>query len=163
MLLSTVIYGIVIRFSFFLSQKTNENQWKSTEKPEKPMLWRVTFCWGGGRRIANPLWSPKLGTGPISKIQTPFDSLVRGLSKHGVKVDLEVVNDVTGQVKVRMFDFSGVVTSASTILMLSANKANESKWILSLTFVSFPVLCDHNTGQGHLRSPGKRSNQKNGI
>ena len=33
-------------------------------------------------------------------------------------------------------DFSGLVTSASTISMLSANKANESAWIVSLTFVS---------------------------
>ena len=40
--------------------------------------------------------------------------------------------------------------------MLSAYKANESEWILSLTFVSIiSVLWDHNAGQGHLRSPGK--------
>ena len=26
--------------------------------------------------------------------------------------------------------------------------------------VSFPVLCDHNTGQGHLRSPGKKGQTK---
>ena len=45
--------------------------------------------------------------------------------------------------------------------MLSANKANESAWIVSLTFlVAFPVLCDHNTGQGHLRSPGKKGQAK---
>ena len=74
-------------------------------------------------------------TGPMSKIQTPFDSPVRELSKHGVKLELEVTDDVTGQAKVRMFDFSGLVTSASTISMLSANKANESAWIVSLTFI----------------------------
>ena len=49
-----------------------------------------------------------------------------------------------------------MVTSASKISMLSANKANESAWIVSRTSVSFPVLCDHNTGQGHLRSPGEK-------
>ena len=68
-------------------------------------------------------------TGPTPKIPTPFDSPVRELSKHGVKFDQEVTDNVTGQVKVRMFDLSGLVTSASTILMLSANKANESAWI----------------------------------
>ena len=40
------------------------------------------------------------------------------------------------QVKFRIFDFSGLVTSASKISMLSANKANESAWIVSLTSVS---------------------------
>ena len=68
-------------------------------------------------------------TGPISKIQTPFDSPVRELSKRGLKADLEVTDDVTGQLKVRLLDFSGLVTSAGTISMFSANKANESAWI----------------------------------
>ena len=45
--------------------------------------------------------------------------------------DLYFTDDVTGRVKVGIFDFSGLVTSASTISMLSANKANESAWILS--------------------------------
>ena len=45
--------------------------------------------------------------------------------------------------------------------MLSANKANESAWIVSLTYVTIiPVLCDHNTGQGHLRSPGEKGQTK---
>ena len=44
--------------------------------------------------------------------------------------------------------------------MLSANKADESAWIMSLAFVSLPVLCDHNTNQGHLRSPGKKGQAK---
>ena len=75
-------------------------------------------------------------TGPIPKIQTFFDSSLRELFKHGLKFDLEVTDDVTCQVKVKMFDFSGLETSASIISMLSANKANESAWIMSLTFVS---------------------------
>ena len=74
-------------------------------------------------------------TGPISKIQTPFDSPQNELSKHGVKFDLEFTDDVTGQVKVRIFDFSVLVTLASTILMLSTNKANESAWVVLLTCV----------------------------
>ena len=47
----------------------------------------------------------------------------------------KVTDDVTGQVKVRIFDFSGLVTTASKISMLSAIKANESAWIVSLTSV----------------------------
>ena len=39
-------------------------------------------------------------------------------------IDLGVTSDVTGQVKVKMFDISGLVTSASEIAMLSTNKAN---------------------------------------
>ena len=39
-------------------------------------------------------------------------------------IDLGVTSDVTGQVKVKMFDISGLVTSASKIAMLSTNKAN---------------------------------------
>ena len=45
--------------------------------------------------------------------------------------------------------------------MLSAYKANESAWIVSLTSVSI-ISCafDHNTGQGHLRSPGEKGQTK---
>ena len=75
-------------------------------------------------------------TGPISKFQTPFDSPVRELPVQGQNFDPGVTDDVTGQVKVRIFDFSGLVTSASKISMLSANKANDSAWIVSLTSVS---------------------------
>ena len=50
--------------------------------------------------------------------------------------DLGVTSDVTGQFKVKMLDISGFVISASKISMLSANKANESAWIVSVTFVS---------------------------
>ena len=39
-------------------------------------------------------------------------------------IDLGVTSDVTGQVKVKMFDISGLVTSASKIAMLGTNKAN---------------------------------------
>ena len=95
-----------------------------------------TFCGGGGVSRTPPPPGISQTTGPISKIQTLFDSPVREISKPDVKFDLEVTDDNTGQVKVRMFDFSGMVTSASTISLLSANKANESAWIVSLTFVS---------------------------
>ena len=92
-----------------------------------------TSCWGGAQR-APPEISQT--TGPISKFQTPFDSPVRELPVQGQIFDPEVTDDVTGQVKVRIFDFSGLATSASKISMLSANKANESAWIVSLTSVS---------------------------
>ena len=50
------------------------------------------------------------------------------------------MSDVTGQVKVKMFDFSGLVTSASKIAMLNSNKANESAWLVYLTFVNI-IYC----------------------
>ena len=74
-------------------------------------------------------------TGPILKIQAAFESPeTTAKGKHFT--DLGITSDVTGQVKVKMFDFSGLVTSASKISMLSSNKANESAWIVSMTFVS---------------------------
>ena len=75
-------------------------------------------------------------TRSISKTQTPFDSPARELSKDGAKIDLHVTDDVTGQVKFEEFDFSDLVTLAMKISMLSANKANELAWIVSLIFVS---------------------------
>ena len=44
-------------------------------------------------------------TGPISKFQTPFDSPVRDLPEKGQKFDLEVTDDLTGQVKVSFLTF----------------------------------------------------------
>ena len=92
-------------------------------------------------------------TGLISKIQTPFYSPERELSKHGVNFDLEVTGDVTGQVKVRMFDFSDFVTLVSTILMSSANKANESAWAVLLTcvghFLCFVTMIQVKVISGH--------------
>ena len=93
-----------------------------------------TSCWGGGGGKGPPEISQT--TGPISKFQTTFDSPVRELPVQGQQFDPEVTDDVTSQVKVRIFDFSDLVTSASKISMLSAKKANESAWIVSLTSVS---------------------------
>ena len=47
--------------------------------------------------------------------------------------DFRITSDGTGQVKVRMFDFSGLVTSESKISMLCSNKVNESAWIVSFS------------------------------
>ena len=103
--------------------------------PRPAGVWIVTRPAGGGGGAKGP---PEIShnTGPISKFQTPFDSPVRELPVQGQIFDLDVTDDVTGQVKVGIFDFSGLVTSASKISMLSANKANESAWIVSLTSVS---------------------------
>ena len=103
--------------------------------PRPAGVWLVTRPAGGG---GGPKGPPEISqtTGPISKFQTPFDSPVRKLPVQGQIFDPEVTDDVTGQVKVRIFDFSGLVTSASKISMLSGNKANESAWIVSLTSVS---------------------------
>ena len=110
------------------------------EKPHCAGVWFVTrpYYWGGGQ---SPPPEISQTTGPISKFQTSFDSAVRELPVQGQKFDPEVTDDVTGQIKVRIFDFSGLVTSASKISMLSANKANESAWIVSLTSVSIIISC----------------------
>ena len=115
-----------------------EAWWKGgpvTVNPRPAGVWLVTRPAGGEGQRAPPLEISQT-TGPISKFQTPFDSPVRELPVKGQTFDPEVTDDVTGQVKVRIFDFSGLVTSASNISMLSANKANESAWIVSLTSVS---------------------------
>ena len=95
----------------------------------------VTRPAGGGGVPKGP---PEISqtTVPISKFQTPFDSPLRELPVQGQKLDPDVTDDVTGQVKVRRFDFSDLATSASKISMLSAKKNNESAWIVSLTSVS---------------------------
>ena len=95
----------------------------------------VTRPAGGGGGGKEP---PEISqtTGPISKFQTPFDSPVRELPVQGQPFELEFTDDVTDQAKVRIFNFSGLVTSASKISMLSASKANESEWIVSLTSVN---------------------------
>ena len=87
--------------------------------PHPDGVWTLvsnTFCWGGGKG------PPEISqtAGPISKFQTPFDSPVRELPLQGQKFDLEVTDDVTGQVKVRIFDFSGWV-----------NQVKQKKGILS--------------------------------
>ena len=95
---------------------------KRALNPRPAGVWIVTRPAGGGGAKAPPEISQT--TGPMSKFQTPFNSPVRELPVQGQKFDPEVTDDVTGQVKVRIFDFSGLVTSASKISMLSANKAN---------------------------------------
>ena len=104
--------------------------------PRPAGVWIVTRPAGGGGGPKGPPPEISQTTGPISKFQTPFDSPVRELPVQGQKFDPEVTDDVTGQVKVRIFDFSDLVTSASKISILSANKANESAWIVSLTSVT---------------------------
>ena len=104
--------------------------------PRPAGVWLVTRPAGGGGGVHSPPPEISKSTGLISKFQTPFDSPVRELPVQGQKFGMEVTDNVTGQVKVRIFDFWGLVTSASKISMLSANKANESAWIVSLTSVS---------------------------
>ena len=101
--------------------------------PRPAGVWLVTRPAGGGAKPP-PRDLPNYWTD--FQIQMPFDSPVRELPVQGQKFDLEVTDDVTGQFKVEIFDFSGLVTSASKFYMLSANKANKSAWIVSLTSVS---------------------------
>ena len=108
--------------------------------PRPAGVWLVTRPAGGGGAKAPPEISQT--TGPISKFQTPFDSPVCELPVKGQKFNPEVTDDVTGQVKVRIVDFSGLVTSASKISMLIASKANESAWITSVTDIcKYQFLC----------------------
>ena len=112
---------------------------QNSDNPRPAGVWIVTRPAGGGGGGGGPKGPPpeiSQTTGPISKFQTPFDSPVRELPVQGQKFDPEVTDDVTGQVKVRIFDFSDLVTSASKISMLSTNKANGSAWIVSLTSVT---------------------------
>ena len=82
----------------------------------------ITRPTGGGLFRAPPLISET--TGPILKIQAAFESPGKTVEGKQIFIDLGVTSDVTGQVKVKMFDISGLVTSASKIAMLSKNKAN---------------------------------------
>ena len=86
--------------------------------PRPAGVWLVTRPAGGGGGAKGP---PEISqtTGPISKFQTPFNSPVRELPVKGQKFDPEVTDNVTGQVKVRILNLSGLVTSASKISMLT--------------------------------------------
>ena len=79
---------------------------------------------GGGGKAPPPEISQT--TGPISNFKRHSIALYVNYPYKVKKFDPEVTSDVTGQVKLRLFDFSDLVTSASKISMLSANKANES-------------------------------------
>ena len=89
--------------------------------PRTAGVWLVTRPAGGGGGGKAPSEISQT-TGAISKFQMPLDSPRRELPEQGIKVDIEVTDDITGQVKVRIFDFSGFLTSASKIWMLSKNK-----------------------------------------
>ena len=80
-----------------------------------------TSCLGGGAK--GPLRSPKL-LDRFPNFKRHSIALYVNYPYKVKKFDPEVTDDVTGQVKVRIFDFSGLVTSASKISILSANKAN---------------------------------------
>ena len=75
---------------------------KISLNPRPAGVWLITRPAGGGGK-----GPPEISqtTGPISKFQTPFDSPVRELLVQGQKLDPEVTDDVTGQVKVRISTF----------------------------------------------------------
>ena len=93
--------------------------------------WQYVLIGGGG--YSPPEISQTTGT--ISRFQTSFDSPERELSEQRKPFDFEVTDDVTGQVKVNIFVFSGLMSLASKISMLSANKV-KSACIAYLTSVS---------------------------
>ena len=63
-------------------------------------VWLVTSPAGGGGK--EPPTEISQTTGPISKLQTPFDSPVCELTVQGQKFDLEVTDDVIGHTGVEM-------------------------------------------------------------
>ena len=79
--------------------------------------------WGGGGGLFRPpsdlrnYWTDSKNSSDILK---PWKNCRRKTNF----IDLGATSDVTGQVKVKMFDISGLVTSASKIAILSTNKAN---------------------------------------
>ena len=76
-------------------------------------------CLGWVGRSSGPQTArPSLGQAgwrPHRRVSLPSRETVRELPDQSQKFDLEVTDNVTGQVKVRMFDFSDLVASASTI------------------------------------------------
>ena len=109
------------KYCFKSSNPLNLFQLPLNVNPRPAGVWLVTRPAGGGGAKGPPEFSQT--TGPISKFQTPFDSPVRELPVQGQTFDPEVTDDVTGQVKVRIFHFSGLVTSASKISMLAQTKS----------------------------------------
>ena len=75
----------------------------------------------GGGYFESPLISET--TVPNLKIQAAFESPGKNCEGKINLNDLGVTSGVTALVKIEMFDFSGLVTSASKISMLSSNKA----------------------------------------
>ena len=106
-------------------------------------------------------------TRSVSKIKTPFDSPVSVPSKNGAKIDLDVTDDVRDQIKVGKFDFSGLVTLASKIWMLSAK---QSQWIdmdsvsdickyhflCSVTIIQVKVISGHQVKMFNQKASGYR-------
>ena len=87
--------------------------------PRPAGVWLVTRPAGGGGGAKR---SPKL----LDRFPNFKRYSIALYVKYPYKVkkfDPEVTDDVTGQVKVRIFDFSGLVTSASKISMLRAKKS----------------------------------------
>ena len=87
--------------------------------PRPAGVWLVTRPAGGGG-TKGPLRSPKL-LDRFPNFKRHSITLYVNYPKKGQTFDLEVTDDVTGQVKVRVFNFSSLVTSASKMSMLSAN------------------------------------------
>ena len=82
-------------------------------------VWRDTFCrGGGGGGVSVPVIF--YTTGPISKIQTLFDSPVGMHVNFPNNVwNLTVIDYVTGQIKGEIFDYSGFMKLAIKISMLT--------------------------------------------
>ena len=80
--------------------------------------------WGGGAIFSPP--PPRISgtTGPIYKTQAAFDSPGQFIEQKIKNVDLGVTDDVTGQVKVKMFDHSLWMGSARKISTLNAWEAD---------------------------------------
>ena len=85
--------------------------------PRPAWVWLATRPAGGGGGKGPPEISQT--TGPISKFQSHSIALYVNYPSKVKQFEMEVTDDFTGQVKSRIFGFSGLVTSASKISMLT--------------------------------------------
>ena len=87
-----------------------------------------------------------------------FGSPKHELSKRCINFELDIIGDVTGQVKDEMINCLGLLRLANNILMLNAIQANELAFELSLTFISLITcaLLPKYLHVSHLRLPCKK-------
>ena len=102
------------------------------------MVWvNYTFCcWGGGGGGVSLSASCDLPNYTLNRFpkfkRYSTATYIRELSERIMELDLEITDNITGQVKVQKVECLGLMRLKSKISMLSANKVNESALVVSL-------------------------------